>query len=66
MAKINKSFMKQINLKKGTKLKTYTSFCNQAEKDECFVSCGSPEDMWIMVRFEDEIAFNAWIVSLAV
>ena len=57
-------FMRKIQLKKNTKLKTYTAFCNQAEKDKCFVACGSPEDMWIMVSFETETDFKAWIVSL--
>ena len=59
-------YQKMIKLKKGTPQKTYTAFCNQAEKDGCFVASGTPDDMWILVRFEDEISFKAWIVSLAV
>lgn len=59
-------YQRTINLKKGTSKKTYTAFCNKAEKDGCLVACGNPDEMWIMVRFEDEISFKAWIVSLAV
>jgi len=59
-------YQRTINLKKGTSIKIYTAFCNKAEKDGCFVACGSPDEMWIMVRFEDEISFKAWIVSLCI
>ena len=60
------SYQRTINLKKGTPTKTYTAFCNKAEEDSVFMACGSPDDMWIMVRFEDEISFKAWIMALSV
>ena len=60
-----KEFKRTITLKKDTPLKTYTDFCNKAEKDGCFVACGSPDNMWIMVGFDNEASFQAWIVALA-
>jgi len=59
------SYQRTINLKKGTPTKTYTDFCNKAEKDGVFVACGNPDNMWIMVRFDNEISFKAWIVTLS-
>lgn len=62
---MQKHIIKTIRLKKGTGIKTFTSFCNKAEKDGVFQACGSPDDMWIMVRFDDEISMAAWFTSLA-
>jgi hypothetical protein len=58
-------YQKTIKLKKGTPSETYTAFCNKAEKDGVFVACGNLDDMWIMVRFDNEMSFKAWIVALS-
>lgn len=42
------SYIKIINLKKRTSKKTYTAFCNKAEKDGVFMACGIDMRMWIM------------------
>lgn len=57
---------KKITLKKNVKDHEYTALCNRMEKQGVFLTCGSPDDKWIIGQWEDEIDFFAWSVSMGI
>lgn len=57
--------LKTIKLKEDTPDKTYTEFCNLCERQGVFRACGNCDDKWIMVNFENELDYLAWIFSLS-
>lgn len=54
----------RVKLKNSMKDKEYTDFCNTTEEQGIFVSCGSPEDKWVMCKFEDKISYLAWLIEM--
>ena len=59
------TIIKKIILKPSASDKTYTEMCNLMEKQGVFVSCGSPNDKWILGKWDNEIDFMAWCVALS-
>ena len=57
--------IRQIRLKEDIPDNKYTEFCNIAEKQGIFVACGSPDDKWINLRFEDELDYLAWVIAMS-
>ena len=55
--------LKKIQLKPDTTDSEYAEFCNLCEKQGIFRACGSCDDKWIIVQFEDEVDMAAWLVS---
>lgn len=54
---------KQITLKPETPDSEYTRICNIFDKDKRLVSCGSPDNKWMIVDFEDELDYMAFLVA---
>ena len=59
--------MKTIKLKSKTTSDDFTKFCNKCEKDGVFVASWTEgRAKFIQVRFDNEIDFKAWVVSLSI
>ncbi len=43
-----------IKLDKNASDKDFKLLCETAKQYECFKACGSPDDMWIKVRFKND------------
>ena len=56
--------IRQVRLKEDTPDKIYTAFCNLMERQGVFVACGSPDDKWINLRFENELDYLAWMIAM--
>lgn len=56
--------VRQIKLKPETPDKVYREFVEKTEKQGVFVACGSPDDKWINVKFDDEADCLAWMVTM--
>jgi len=58
--------IKTIQLKNDTPDHVYTQMCNVTETQGIFKACGNCDDKWIMVQFEDEISYVAWLVAMGI
>ncbi len=56
--------IRKIGLNKEIPNKIYTELCNICERQGVFMACGSPEDKWIQVQFENEVAYLAWLTAM--
>jgi len=50
----------RIELKKGSDPE-YKKLIKMAKKDKVFKACGNPDDPWVILKFETEPEFNAWL-----
>ncbi len=55
--------LKQINLKPETPDEVYKDFCEMVQAQGVFKACGNPDEKWIMVQFEDEVDYFAWVLA---
>jgi hypothetical protein len=57
--------IKRINLKNDIPDNEYTSMCNKIDKQGKLRGCGNCDDKFVIVSFEDEIDFAAWMIAMA-
>jgi len=57
------AIIKRIDLKVETTDEVYKKFVEMCEKDKVFLSCGNPDNKYIIVRFEDKIDEAAWMCA---
>ena len=61
---MGEQILRTIKLKDSTPDNKYTEFCNLVEKQGVFKACGSCDDKWIMVQFDDEVDYLAWLTHM--
>jgi hypothetical protein len=54
---------KKITLKPETTNAEYTHLCNLYDKKGMLRACGSPEQKWMILSFEDGMDYLAWLVA---
>ena len=58
-----KRIIKRIDLNPTTSDKVYKQLVEICERDGVFLSCGNPDNKYIIVKFEDAIDEAAWICA---
>lgn len=56
----------KIKLKNKTSDNDYTQLCNKTENQGIFVACGNCDDKWIMLRFDNNIDYLAWLTAAGI
>lgn len=59
-----KMIVKKIKLKQSVSDSEYTALCNVCTRQGVFRACGSCEEKYIIVGFENEIDYAAWLVAM--
>jgi hypothetical protein len=59
----NKLIIKKITLKPDLTVKAYTHFVEMCEMDGVLLSCGNPDNKFVIVKFDDEIDEAAWMCA---
>jgi len=54
--------IRKITLPPDTPDALYKAFIEMCEYDGVFDSCGFPDNKWVMVKFESEMDFRAWML----
>jgi hypothetical protein len=55
--------LQKLTLKKSTTDIEYTRLCNFAEKQGIFRACGNCEEKWILLHFETDTDYLAWLIA---
>jgi hypothetical protein len=59
----NKRIIKKITLNQNTTDKDYRRFVEMCENDGVLLSCGNPDNKFVIVKFADEIDEAAWLCA---
>ncbi len=59
----NKRIIKKITLNTNITVKAYTQFVELCERDGEHLSCGNPDNKFVIVKFDDEIDEAAWLCA---
>ena len=63
---MGEQILRTIQIKSTIPDHEYTELCNLMEKQGVFKACGSCDDKWIMVQFDDEIDYLAWLTAMGI